>query len=897
MSHVHQAGCSSGVTGSALGLWRRLRRACANQDWDVPNKLTYRMLLGNAGKACFALEVVKTIRCTAEDSEDSEDGDVERHITRLEQTRVKAHGVWPPPAFPSHSWFLISGGCGGLGIATAGWLVTQGVTHLALLSRTGKCQQDGPESADLQRLCSETGVQVLLHACDITSQAQVDSTLQTMRAFQDVPVKGVVHAAGLLEDHVIAHMERSHLQPVLSPKMDGAVNLHAALSGTSLDQFLMFSSVAALLGSPGQGNYAAANSFLDCFAQYRQAKGLPALSLQWGPWAEVGMAARGGVGGPGFWAPKIAAADALKESREHRDCVPWKVDLVSSAKTNLPCICQRAEISLEKRSGGLDAGFEVVREVSNVDCHQILGFRAVIGDGPKLSEFGERRSATCTRAAGAPDMMKIMWRVALAPHVVALCTLFVTTWQFFRQKRASCPPVPGYWLLGNLPRFLRAALSNRHLDMFVEDHKELGDTIVYKFPFKPEVIDTTSPRNIEHMLKGNFANFVKGWWFRAPLTQLLGDGIFNADGALWHMQRKTASRMFTAQRFKDHIWRVVEKNSIKVQSLLGNAADTQENVDVFRLMNRFTLDTIGEIGFGTDIGSLDDPSSPFLASFDHAQKASFYRFVLPGPIWRLLRLLGVGSERGSTLHFRLLDDYSREVARDLSASLEISGGFAGASFVGLFLQDAASKGEDISEDFLRDLVLNFLIAGRDTTAQALAWTVFCISGHPDVEQRIVEELDSVVVDKVEGTLTYQKVSQLPFLQAVVSEALRLYPSVPFDSKVAINDDTLPDGTFVPGGAVVQFNPFAMARDTSLWGPDAAKFRPQRWLDMEAPPSSYEYAVFNAGPRECLGKRLAYLELKACLAHMFHNFTVELAIPREEVLPQSSLTIGFLESFV
>ncbi|CAK9097938.1 unnamed protein product [Durusdinium trenchii] len=290
------AGCSSGVTGSALGLWRRLRRACANQeDGREQELLVRRSALGGE-----------------EDSEDSEDGDVERHITRLEQTRVKAHGVWPPPAFPSHSWFLISGGCGGLGIATAGWLVTQGVTHLALLSRTGKCQQDGPESADLQRLCSETGVQVLLHACDITSQAQVDSTLQTMRAFQDVPVKGVVHAAGLLEDHVIAHMERSHLQPVLSPKMDGAVNLHAALSGTSLDQFLMFSSVAALLGSPGQGNYAAANSFLDCFAQYRQAKGLPALSLQWGPWAEVGMAARGGVGGPGFWAPKIAAADALK---------------------------------------------------------------------------------------------------------------------------------------------------------------------------------------------------------------------------------------------------------------------------------------------------------------------------------------------------------------------------------------------------------------------------------------------------------------------------------------------------------------------------------------------------------------------------------------------------------
>eukprot|EP00435_Cladocopium_sp_Y103_P025577 s487_g6.t1 len=187
---------------------------------------------------------------------------------------------------------------------------------------------------------------------------------------------------------------------------------------------------------------------------------------------------------------------------------------------------------------------------------------------------------------------------------------------------------------------------------------------------------------------------------------------------LWHMQRKTASRMFTAQRFKDHIWHVVQKNSAKVQSLLTDAADTQETVDVFRLMNRFTLDTIGEIGFGTDIGSLDDPTSPFLASFDHAQKAAFYRFILPGPVWRCLRLLGVASEHNSSLHFRLLDDYSRQVVRDLSAHIGSNGAAGSNSFVGLFLQDAASKGEQLSENFLRDLVLNFLIAGRDTTAQA-----------------------------------------------------------------------------------------------------------------------------------------------------------------------------------
>eukprot|EP00434_Breviolum_minutum_P031919 symbB.v1.2.028227.t1/scaffold2962.1/size66436/2 len=168
------------------------------------------------------------------------------------------------------------------------------------------------------------------------------------------------------------------------------------------------------------------------------------------------------------------------------------------------------------------------------------------------------------------------------------------------------------------------------------------------------------------------------------------------------MQRKTASRMFTAQRFKDHIWHVVQKNSVKVQSLLATVAETRETVDIFRLMNRFTLDSIGEIGFGTDIGSLD---------------AAFYRFILPGPVWRVLRLLGVASEYNSSLHFRLLDDYSREVVRALAKSLADGDTSGGSSFVGLFLQDAASKGEVLSENFLRDLVLNFLIAGRDTTAQ------------------------------------------------------------------------------------------------------------------------------------------------------------------------------------
>merc|ERR1712113_989138 len=112
------------------------------------------------------------------------------------------------------------------------------------------------------------------------------------------------------------------------------------------------------------------------------------------------------------------------------------------------------------------------------------------------------------------------------------------------------------------------------------------------------------------------------------------------------------------------------------------------------------------------------------------------------------------------------------------------------SFVGLFLEDAVKRGVDLSDTYLRDLVLNFLIAGRDTTAQALSWTIFCLAQHPDVASKARQEI--IDVCGIRGP-EYEDLNRLPYVHAVLSEALRLYPSVPTDSKVAASDDTLPDG--------------------------------------------------------------------------------------------------------
>jgi len=446
---------------------------------------------------------------------------------------------------------------------------------------------------------------------------------------------------------------------------------------------------------------------------------------------------------------------------------------------------------------------------------------------------------------------------------------------------------------------LRAALQNKLHEFLWEQHKAVGPTMVGVTPaFVPmNVVMTTDPRNIEHILKTNFDNYPKGKNATHCLSDLLGGGIFNIDGQEWYHQRKTTSHMFTAKIFKEHIWAVVLRNSTKLCNIL-QGVEADKAIDIFNLMNRFTLDTIGEVGFGKCIGSLDDPSSPFLSSFDRAQQIIMYRFIFPPLTWEVMRFFQIGTERDTNEHFGRLDTYTRGVVKQLRENCErgndktsgVAWGDLEAkkSFVGLFLADAENRGESVSEDYLRDLVLNFLIAGRDTTAQALSWAIFCLCTHPEVEAKAREEATSMCGSR---RLSYEDLNQLPYLQAVLSETLRLYPSVPLDSKQVKEDDVWPDNTVVPKNTVVWYNIYSMGRDKSIWGDDAAVFRPERWLEMDTAPDNYHYPVFNGGPRECLGRRLAMVEMKTCLAMLLSNVYLKLAVPADEICTDSQLTIG------
>jgi polyketide synthase 12 len=190
------------------------------------------------------------------------------------------------PALRSDGSYLITGGLGGLGLEVAKWLVNQGARNLVLVGRRG-----GTAAREAVAAVEADGARVLTVAADVADRQQLASILAEVKRSMP-PLRGVIHAAGVLDDGVLAQQTPERYRTVARPKVAGAWNLHELTASSPLDFFVNFSSVASVLGSPGQGNYAAANAFLDALAHFRRARGLPALTVNWGPWSEVGMAAQ-----------------------------------------------------------------------------------------------------------------------------------------------------------------------------------------------------------------------------------------------------------------------------------------------------------------------------------------------------------------------------------------------------------------------------------------------------------------------------------------------------------------------------------------------------------------------------------------------------------------------------
>jgi acyl transferase domain-containing protein/NADPH:quinone reductase-like Zn-dependent oxidoreductase/ubiquinone/menaquinone biosynthesis C-methylase UbiE/acyl carrier protein len=216
-----------------------------------------------------------------------------RHIGKV-VLAVHEQQVWVEPhrdqdlAFPAEATYLITGGLGGFGLAVAQWLVDRGARHLVLMGRQGAASEEAQQAV---ARFENQGAGVVVARGDVAHEAEVAQVLQDIQRSLP-PLRGIVHAAMVLDDGLLLQLDPERFSKVMAPKVNGAWNLHRLTLHTPLDFFVLFSSIATMLGSPGQGNYVAANAFLDTLAHYRRAQHLPALTINWGRLSDVGYVAR-----------------------------------------------------------------------------------------------------------------------------------------------------------------------------------------------------------------------------------------------------------------------------------------------------------------------------------------------------------------------------------------------------------------------------------------------------------------------------------------------------------------------------------------------------------------------------------------------------------------------------
>jgi hypothetical protein len=251
----------------------------------------------SADAADGALIADEVLHGDAEDQIAWRDG--QRHVMRLHECAPQV-ALPVPPVFRANASYLLTGGLGALGLVVAKWLAERGARHLVLVGREGLPPRDtwrspGLPAATRQRIdavhaIEAAGASVRIESLDVADLSALQGLLLRHDAAGHPPLRGVIHAAGVALPQLLAQMSARDFSAVMPAKLHGAWNLHRAFEGRALDFFTLFSSVASLVISMGQGNYAAANAGLDALAHWRRAQGLPAVSINWGPWGDVGMA-------------------------------------------------------------------------------------------------------------------------------------------------------------------------------------------------------------------------------------------------------------------------------------------------------------------------------------------------------------------------------------------------------------------------------------------------------------------------------------------------------------------------------------------------------------------------------------------------------------------------------
>jgi len=420
----------------------------------------------------------------------------------------------------------------------------------------------------------------------------------------------------------------------------------------------------------------------------------------------------------------------------------------------------------------------------------------------------------------------------------------------------------------------------------------------------------TSPKALSAVLTTQVYDFVKPRHVANALARLLGVGILIAEGDKHKIQRKNLMPAFAFRHIKDLypiFWTKSREavlaltESIKTAELgdkegegVGKVAPGEIVIEVGKWASRATLDIIGVAGMGQDFGAIQNPDTELNRTYRtvfkptrQAQILGMLNLFLPDWFVRSLPVKRNGEIEAAAAVIRTT---CRKLIRAKKERLEKN------ELTDVDILSVALESGGFSEEKLVDQMMTFLAAGHETTATAMTWGVYMLCLNPEIQTRLRKEIREKLPSlEEEIDITSQQVDHMPYLNAVCNEVLRYHPPVPLTLRDAAHDTTIL-GQFVPKGTRVMLVPWATNKDQSLWGPDAAKFNPKRWLPSEknpqsangGAPSNYAFLTFLHGPRSCIGQAFAKAEFAILLAAWIGRF--EFTLKNEEEFDERNMLI-------
>lgn len=434
-------------------------------------------------------------------------------------------------------------------------------------------------------------------------------------------------------------------------------------------------------------------------------------------------------------------------------------------------------------------------------------------------------------------------------------------------------------------RTVKATIAHKNLEIWMSHFERTGGWTVEGRMLTRRIVLTADPENIKALLATQFSDYGKGEPFHREWEPFLGDSIFATDGDKWHASRQLLRPQFIKDRVSDlHCFETHMQTFFRCVANGGalNGEDQPidmsavngRRLDISDLFFRYSLDVATDFLLGKEAKSMTTHRTEFADAFNEVQR-------MQNIISRSGPMQGLVPRKSYNAGLKVVDDYINVfIERALRLSPEELATKTKSDQGYTFLHELASFTRD--RKVIRDQVMAVLLAGRDTTAATLSWTLYELGRHPECVARLRAEIAQVV--GFDRTPTYADLKSMKYLQNVMNETLRVYPAVPFNVRLALTDTTLPRGGGPDGSqplpvlkdTPIGYSTLLMHRRADLYPPtsatfaDPAVFSPERWFTWQ--PRPWQYIPFNGGPRICIGQQFALTEMGYVLVRMFQRYS-------------------------